>query len=274
MKSKRYFLVIPLVIAVIMLSGVPAGAGPAASVEPKQGEEQAMAIVNRMAEFLANAKSFSVTADIGFDAVQSSGQKIEFGETRKMVLERPNHLRVDETKRDGAQNRLIFDGKSVSYYHARENVYAIDPRAGTVDDMIEYFVNGLDMRLPLAEMMSTQLPRLLSEKIREAAFVEESSIAGIACYHLALRGDKVDLQVWVAKGSRPLPQRLVITYKQLDGRPQFWAQFIDWNLAPKITESLFAFTPPSGAVKIAFSPQQVKKLGQQRQKKGDSNEGK
>ena len=274
MKGKRLFSLIPVAILAAMLSGLSAIAGPAASVDPKQDEEQVMAIVNRMAESLANAKSFSVTADIGFDAVQSSGQKIEFGETRKIVLDRPNRLRIDETKRNGAKSQLIFDGKSILYYHARENVFATDSRPGTVDDMIEYFVNGLDMRLPLAEMMSTQLPRLLSENTREAVLVEESSIAGIACDHLVLRGDEVDLQVWVAKGARPLPQRLVITYKQIDGRPQFWAQFIDWNLAPKIPESLFAFTPPSGAVKIAFSPQQVRQLGKQRQKKGDNNEGK
>jgi hypothetical protein len=165
---------------------------------------------------------------------------------------------------------LIFDGTSVSYYRAQEKVYAADPRPGTVDDMIGYFVNVLDMRLPLAEMMSTQLPRLLAEKTREAAFVEESSIAGIACDHLALRGDEVDLQVWVAQGPRPLPQRLVITYKQIDGRPQFWAQFAEWNLAPKIPDSLFVFTPPAGAVKIAFSPQQVRQLEKQRQKKGEA----
>jgi len=257
MKDKRLFLMIPMVIFVAMLAVPYIGAQPAGPVAPKQDEKQAMVLVNRMAEFLANAKSFSVTADIGFDAVQSSGQKIEFGETRAIVLERPNHLRIDETKRDGTKSELIFDGKSIALTHTRENVYAIEPKPGTVDDMIEYLVNGLDMRVPLAEMLSTQLPKLLAEKVQEAAFVEDSSIAGVPCDHLALRGDEVDLQVWVAKGAQPLPQRVVITYKKIDGRPQFWAQFSDWNLAPKISESLFVFTPPSGAAKIAFSIRQI-----------------
>jgi hypothetical protein len=47
-----------------------------------QLEEQAMAVLKRMAEFLSQAQRFSVTIDAGFDAVQDSGQKIEFGETR------------------------------------------------------------------------------------------------------------------------------------------------------------------------------------------------
>ena len=61
----------------------------AEAADPKQKEDleqaadPAMAIVDRMAEFLSQAKGFGVTMDMGFDAVQDSGQKIEFGETRE-----------------------------------------------------------------------------------------------------------------------------------------------------------------------------------------------
>jgi hypothetical protein len=37
--------------------------------------------------------------------------------------------------------------------------------------------------------------------------------------------------------------------------PEFRAQFSDWNLAPKIQDSQFAFTPPEGARKIVFQAQ-------------------
>jgi hypothetical protein len=45
---------------------------------------------------------------------------------------------------------------------------------------------------------------------------------------------------------------VVLTYKNAEGQPQFRAQFSDWNLAPEITESMFAFTPPQGVQKIDF----------------------
>jgi hypothetical protein len=63
-----------------------------------------------------------------------------------------------------------------------------------------------------------------------------------------------DLQLWIAQGSQPLPQRLVITYTRAEGQPQFWAQFSEWNLSPEVPDSLFAFTPATGAAKIAFAP--------------------
>jgi len=69
---------------------------------------------------------------------------------------------------------------------------------------------------------------------RAAAYIEPSQIAGVPCDHLALRGDQVDLQLWVAQGNQPLPRRLVLTYTREDGRPQFWAQFGEWNLAPEV----------------------------------------
>ena len=219
-------------------------------------DERAMAMLQRMAEFLSQAQRFSVTIDSGFDAVQESGQKIEFGETRQVVLRRPDHLRIDATKRDGSQSTFLFDGKDMTVFHPQENVYATVAKPGSVDEAIAYFVQDLDMRLPLAELLDSHLVQRL-QQVRVAAYVEPSTIAGVPCDHLALRGDEADLQVWVTQDGPPLPRRLVITYRRADGRPQFWAQFSDWNLSPEVPDTLFAFTPPTGATKIAFSPRQM-----------------
>jgi hypothetical protein len=252
----------------LLLVLAPISAQPTSPTDQNKSEEQAMAVLKRMAEFLSKEQRFSVTVDLGFDAVQDSGQKIEFGETRKIVLSRPDHLRIDATKRDGSKSELIFNGKEIMLFYAKENVYATETKPGTVDEAIAYFVNDLDMRLPLAELLNSNLAKMLPERVREAAYVEKSSIGGVPCDHIALRGDQADLQLWVAQGNQPLPQRAVITYKREDGRPQFWANFTDWNLAPKVPESLFAFTPPKGAVKIAFSPRQMIQPGGAEKKGG------
>jgi hypothetical protein len=145
--------------------------------------------------------------------------------------------------------------------HPQENVYATAARPGSVDEAIAYFVHDLGMRFPLAEMLTSQLAQRLPEQVRVADYVEAASIAGVPCDHLALRGDEADMQVWVAQGQHPLPRRVVITYRHADGRPQFWAQFSDWNLAPEAPDALFTFTPPAGAAQIAFSPRQMLQSG-------------
>jgi hypothetical protein len=236
---------------------------PVFAAQPRQGEAEAMAVLKKMTEFLAQARSFSVTAETGFDALQDSGEKIEFGETRKVTLHRPDRLRIDETKRNGTMRQFIFDGKEISVFQANANVYASTARPGSVDDALSYLINDLGMRLPLSEMLSSAIARSLPEKVRSAAYVERSFIAGVACDHVVFYGDKAVMQLWVARGAKPLPQRVVITYIHDDGQPQFWAQFSNWDLAPVVSDSFFVFAPPPGARKVAFSPREKMQPGAQ-----------
>jgi len=72
------------------------------------------------------------------------------------------------------------------------------------------------------------------------------------CDHLALRGDKEDVQVWIARGDEPVPRRIVITYRELEGQPQFWAQFIEWILSPELSDTTFTLSPPADATRVQF----------------------
>jgi hypothetical protein len=240
------------VLLVLWLTGVPGSAQTPGTAAPEI-DAQAMAILTRMTSFLAQAQRLSVTADIGFDVVQDSGQRIEFGETRQIVIRRPDRARIDITKRDGATSGFIFDGQEIAVFNTREQVYATAAKSGTLDDAIDYFIQDLDMRFPLAELFSSQLAETLPAKVRAASYVEPSRIAGVPCDHLAFRGDWADIQFWIAQGDPPLPRRVVLTYKNAEGHPQFWAQFSDWNLAPDVPDARFVFTPPPGAAKIAFA---------------------
>jgi len=239
-----------LVIAflVCVFAGTPAPRTAAA-----ERDAQAMTILQRMADFLSQAQRFSVTAEIGFDVVQESGEKLEFGETRQFLIRRPDRARIDITKRDGDTGGFRFDGREIAVFNTREKVYATAARPGALDEAIAYFINDLDMRFPLAELFSTRLAEALTAKVRSAYNVGPERIMGVPCEHIALRGDQADMQLWVAQGDRPLPCRLVITYRDAEGQPQFWAQFSDWNFSPDVSDAQFAFTPPEGAAKIAFA---------------------
>jgi hypothetical protein len=254
-----------ILVFILSLAGTLAGAQtprPATS----ERDERAMSILKHMADFLSQTQRFSVVVDLGFDVVQESGQKIEFGETRRIVVRRPDHARIDITKRDGGTSGFIFDGQEIAVFNTREHVYATAAKPGTLDEAIDYFMNTLDMRFPLADLLSSKLAEALRARVRAAYYVEQANIAGVPCDHLALRGEWADLQLWIAQGDRPLPHRLVFTYKNAEGQPQFWAQFSDWNLSPDIPDSLFVFTPPEGAAKIAFAARKPVQTGEREPK--------
>jgi len=102
-------------------------------------------------------------------------------------------------------------------------------------------------------MLLSTLPTELDKLGVSADYVETTTITDVPCDHLAARtAGGVDFQVWVAQGDEPLPRRIVITYKTENGQPQFWADLSKWNLAPDVSDALFAFTPPNGAERIQF----------------------
>lgn len=240
-----------LCLIAVMVSQV--SGGQAQNSAPSASEQRAMAILKNMSEYLAKAGRFSVTIRDGYDAVQKSGQKIEFGELRQITVSRPDHLRVDAERSDGQKGFVIFDGKDITIYTAKNNVYASASSQGTLDEAVKYAVDHLKIRMPLAMMLLSNFPDELNSLVVSADYVETATIMDVPCDHVAARTSRgVDFQVWVAQGNEPLPRRVVITYKDEAGQPQFWADFSDWNLAPDISDSLFVFNPPDGADRIEF----------------------
>ena len=82
--------------------------------------------------------------------------------------------------------------------------------------------------------------------------VGQSIVAGVKCSHLAFRGAEVDWQIWIEDGDKPLPRKFMITTKQVSGAPQFTVLIRSWDVATKLSNQEFTFTPPKGAKKIEF----------------------
>ncbi len=239
-------LVVAMVLAVSPVLAADNATSESAAVQDSEARGRLM----EMAGYIATAPSFSVTIRSGYDAIQQDGQRIEFGEKRRVTLLRPDRLRIEVQRSDGDSGMFLYDGKALTAFKAEENIFARMEKNGTVDEMIVYMVRDLRMTLPLARMFLSRFPQSLEEMVTSASLVEEDFLFDVPTDHLAARSEGVDLQVWVAQGDRPLPRRAVITYKTAPGVPQFWAEFTDWDLSPKIADDTFSFTPPAGAEQI------------------------
>ena len=74
------------------------------------------------------------------------------------------------------------------------------------------------------------------------------------CHHLAFVRENIDWQLWVSTGEKPSPRKMVITYKEMPGEPQYTLQLLKAENAEQIPETTFACTIPKDAKKIAFQP--------------------
>lgn len=230
-------------------------AAPANGAEDTAGrvaDAAAIKSIERMSEFLAGAKQFSVTIDSAYDVVQEWGQKVEFGETRAVTVSRPDRLRIDTTSRDGSKSGVVFDGKNITAFDLQDKVYATTTQPGSVDETTTHFVDDLGVRMPMAPILQGRMARDAKEWAREVRYIEVATIGDVPCDHVALHGDWEDVQLWIARGDQPLLQRMVITYHRAEGKPQYTAQLSNWNLTPNTEVAVFAFTPQPEAAKIAF----------------------
>jgi len=231
-------------------------------------DPEAKAILMKMAEFIAKAPAFSMTLRSGYDAIQEDGQYIEFGEKRRILLQRPDLLRVETERSDGEQNLLLFDGKEITAFKAEDNVYSRIEKPGTVDDALVYLVRDLQFTLPLARLLHTGFPQQMKKKLTAISYVEENTLFDVVTDHLAIRSEGVDMQLWVAQGNEPLPRRVILTYMNAPGQPQFRGDFSDWSLSPKVATDSFSFTPPKDAEKIPVIAR-VRQKGSLPVQKGD-----
>ena len=245
-------------LAALMMVVVAGIASPPAALSEEKPPSVAAAteakdakmLLMRMADFLGKAKAFSVNIDAVYDVLQASGQKIEFGEVRHVLIDRPDRMRVQAEMSNGAKLTMYFDGKTFTMFSPEENVFSTLEKPGSVDDVMKFIVLDLQTPIPLSMLLLASIKEELEKRITGVDFVEQTTVAGKPVDHLAARTADIDFQVWVAQGEQPLPLRVVITYKHAPGQPQFSADLSDWNLAPKIDQSAFAFSPPAGAQAI------------------------
>lgn len=253
-----------LILAALMLATNIAGAqeaAPPASVAAASGEAQsevqqfARERLMEMARFLAGSERFSVSLRATYDVVQDSGQKIEFGEIREVAVQRPARMRIRELGSDGKHDLTLFDGKSVTIFDGETAAYAQAPQPGDIDASVVYFVRDLQLRLPLAPLLMKRFAEELQRRVQRVDYVELTEILGKPTHHIAARTARSDFQVWIAEGKEPLPVRIVMSYPDEEGHPQFRADFSEWNVSPRFNDETFKFSPPADAKQIVFAVQ-------------------
>jgi len=257
--APKAFLAV-LALAVVAIASPARAADPTPANVPSAQDPDARALLLGMADFMAKAPGFRLTMRSSYDAIQADGQRIEFGERRQMLMQRPDKFRVDVERSDGERGGVVFDGRWITAFNTTDNVYARVKKPGSVDQALVYMVRDLQATMPLARMFTTGFAPYLDKRARSVTFVEECTLFDVPTNHLAARSDDVDLQLWIARGPEPLPRRVVITYKNAPGQPQFRADLYDWSVAPKADAAAFTFVPPAGAEQVIYlAPQRGNK---------------
>lgn len=221
-------------------------AAPAATLDPA-----AKAALNRMGAYLRSLPAFSVKVYSTTEDVLDNGQKIMTGNQVRYVVQPPNKMFV-ELSADGDRHRFYyFDGTTFTVRGSANNYYASVPFAGTNAEMLTKIYEKFDIELPLQDLFRWGNPALETGQPYAGMYVGSAKVVDWDTDHYAFRQEGVDFQVWIEKGDKPLPRKLLIANLEDPTQPEYVAVF-NWDLAPTIAPDQFTYTPGPDSHKIPF----------------------
>jgi hypothetical protein len=213
-------------------------------------DPNALAALERMGAFLRSQPTIAVRVDTETDEVLQSGQKIQFSGTSTLNARRPDRLRA-EVISDRKHRQFFYDGKTFTLYSPRLGYYATVPAPPRIRDLADSISKRYGVELPLADLFYWGTNRSGIDQIREAIDVGPSRIDGVETEHYAFRQPELDWQIWIERGPKPLPRKLLLTTIKEPSQPQHVMK-MSWDLKPLQSERSFSFVPPKGAKKIEF----------------------
>jgi hypothetical protein len=212
---------------------------------------QADRFLRQMSDYLKASKQFSFHAEIAYDDLLPSGQKLQLGASHDVLVRRPDRTYAEFQGERGGK-RFWYDGKTITLYDATHDVYATEQAPSTIDGMLDHIMKVYGFSPPLSDLIYSDPCAVLTQNVQYGFYAGMTQIDGERCHHLAFQEKKIDWQIWIEDGTQCVPRKVVITYKTLPGAPQFTAVLSHWDLVAPAPDGMFTANLPPGADRITF----------------------
>ncbi len=247
-----------LISSLLLVTGLTVASGMSFAGEPKDKlqdsavteKELAISALNSMSEYLRSVDKFSLQGDASIEKVLENGQKVQLSRSLQVKADPPSSLWV-KTSSHYSEQEFFFDGKVFTLSTPGLGYYASFDAPATIKEIIVKVRDTFDVDIPLSDLFLWRESSDAAD-IDEAIVVGMDQINGISCMQYAFRAQIVDWQIWIQRGDPPLPHKLVITSKDIEGQPQY-AVVLKWDIAPDLSDQNFTFTPAESDHKINFN---------------------
>lgn len=201
-------------------------------------DSRADKLLKAMGDYLKSSKQFSFHANITFDDLIPSGQKIQYASSSDIAVHRPDRVYA-EKQSDLGGKRFWYDGKNMTLMDTRLGVYATEPVPADIDSAMDHLMEKYGFSPPLVDFVYSDPYHTLIENVESGFYVGLHNVEGVRCHHLAFVQKNIDWQIWIEDGRQMVPRKIVITYKTIPESPQFSAMFSEWDLDAHLPDALF-----------------------------------
>jgi len=187
------------------------------------------------------------------DEVLKTGEKIQYSHVRKLKISEPKQFWIESTG-DITNTTIWKDDKTFTLLDRNNNVYSQVAAPGTIDETMDMLVDKYGVTTPLADLLSDDMYSALMKNTKTCRYLGLHYADGIKCHHIAATQKNIDWQIWVDARDVPQLRKIVITYKQRLGSPQYVAVLKSFKELEQVPEDTFVFKAPEGARKISLLP--------------------
>ncbi len=254
--ENRMFVAAMMCLAVFLSPVFASGQEGSQSIDP-----QAEQVLKQMSDYLKTAQQFSFHAEAAYDQVLESGQKLQQSAVIDVSIRRPDRLHVSRRSHNGIQ-KFWYNGKTFTLVDQNRKFYAAIDVPDTIDEALDHALEHFAVTAPLSDLGLADPFTALIKEVQTGLYVGKPTIHGTRTHHLAFTQEDMDWQIWIEDGKNLLPRKMVLTYKQTRGAPQFAAVFSNWDLTSPLPDEVFRFSPEEGYERIEFLPAQAGQANQ------------
>jgi hypothetical protein len=227
----------------------PPAAEPSA-IDPRVDE-----MVRAVADRLRAVQSFRMRVADTLDEVEDNGQKLQYSHVREVIVHRPDRIWA-QTRGDLVNRTLWKDGRSVTLFDPEQLIYARIDDPGTNEQMMDVLLDEYGFSTPMADLLSDDVHGAFTEGATSARYLGEHLVGEELCHHLAFDHPDVDWQLWLSTGDAPELRKLVITYADDPGAPQYSMSVLLFEPLDEddVPDSLFVAQIPEEAHEIELVP--------------------
>jgi hypothetical protein len=214
-------------------------------------DPQAIAALRKMSAYLQTLPAFELKSDASMDIVTAEGQRIQLDGVVNYKVRKPDAF-VISLDSDIKKRTFYYDGKQFTVSAPELGYYATSSAPPTIRQTLDMIWERFGISLPLEDLFRWgENGGARVDSVKEAFSVGPATIDGVQTDQYAFREGDIDWQIWIERGDKPLPRKLVIIDRTDPADPAYSAR-LTWNVSPTLTADDFAFHPAKDAKAIKF----------------------
>jgi hypothetical protein len=214
-------------------------------------------VLDRACSEISSARTITYHAEINFDSVLPSQVKLQYAAELDAAIKKPNRLAISY-KSDLGAKAIWYNGKTLTVLDPAHRAYASVAAPDSIDVMLTQAAEEKNLSIPMEGFDFNNPCERIYRDVQRGKYVGVNDVGGVDCDHLAFSQQEADWQLWIDRGKKPLPRKIVINYKKLPSEPQWAAVLSNWHFNRKLPASLFQPKISKGMIKTSFIGEQEK----------------